>query len=227
MKCVHCGGEVDSQTIECPYCGSKNEEGIRFQKIVSEKIEKNELLKKMLYKKQTPELFNASLNKVLFVMLFLTILFVGVATILITKKDEVCESIGTKPAECAEGSLAQVYEDKYLDEFRYPNSYAYWSKDAMNLIEYMNNGKVLTESQVGSLLESAKKVMTDADLTEEEREAATKEVEAVFRDILGLTEEEMALFEENDPNYVSLSRLSPEAKAELSEIVLEKMEAGR
>ena len=47
MKCVHCGGEVDSQTVECPYCGSANEEGIRFQQIVSEKIENNKVYIKL------------------------------------------------------------------------------------------------------------------------------------------------------------------------------------
>lgn len=227
MKCVHCGGEVDSQTIECPYCGSRNEEGIRFQQIVSEKIEKNKLLEKMLYKKQTPELVNASLSKILFAMLVLCILFIGVATILVVKREEVCEALGEKPAECAEGSLAKVYEEKYLDEYLYGNSLSSWRSSAFLLIEYMNSGKVLSESQIVSLLGSAKKVMHDEDLTEEERETVLTEVEAVFVDVLGFTEEEMALFEENDPNYISTLKLSPEAQAELYKLVLEKMEEGR
>lgn len=227
MKCVHCGGEVDSQTIECPYCGSKNEEGIRFQKIVSEKIEKNKLLERMLYKKQTPELVNASLSKIVFVMLVLCILFIGVATILVVKREEVCEVLGKKPAECAEGSLAKVYEEKYLDEYRYPNSYAYWSAESLRVIEYLNSGKVFSQTQAEKLVYTAKSVMHDEDLTEEEREAALIEVEAVFANILGFTEEEMALFEENDPAYTYARVLSPEAKAELGRLVIEKMGEGR
>ncbi len=227
MKCVHCGGEVDSQTVECPYCGSANEEGIRFQQIVSEKIENNKLLEKMLYKKQTPELLNVALSRILFVMLALCILFIGIATLLVVKKEEVCVMIGPKPAECTEGSLAKVYEEKYLDKYLYGNSVSTWRSSAITLIEHMDSGKVLSESQIVTLLGSVKRVMHDDALTEEAREAVLKEVETVFVDVLGFTEEEMALFEVNDPNYVSTLRLSPEAQAELYKLVLEKMEEGR
>ena len=225
MKCVHCGGEVDSQTVECPYCGSRNEEGIRFQQIVSEKIKKNKLLEKMLYKKQTLELVNESLSKIVFVMLVLCIFFIGGATALLINREEICEVIGKKPAECTEGSLAKTYEEQYLNEYGYSNLYVQWRNESQYVLSYINSGTVCRQDKAESMVYEAKCIMHDDDLPEEVREAALLEVEAVFVDILGFTEEEMALFEENDQAYTYARVLTPEVKAELGRLVIEKLQA--
>lgn len=228
MKCVNCGGEVDSQSVECPYCGSKNEEGIRFQKLVSEKIEKNKLLEKMLYKQQTPELMNAALSKVILVQFVLCVLFIAIATYMVTETDEICESIGARPAECTQNVLAQRYRTEFLNEYEGMNPYAKWSMHAEDFMECWLNGKQTTDfartTAVENIITDAKDLMHNKELTEEERAVALAEVEVIFVDIIGLTEEEMALFEQDDPQLELIHRLPDETKEQLEQIVLDRME---
>ncbi len=66
MKCVNCGGEVDSQSAKCPYCGSLNEEGLKFQQEVASKLARNKLLPKFILKDKTPDMLQSFLWRVMF-----------------------------------------------------------------------------------------------------------------------------------------------------------------
>ncbi|MBQ9123003.1 MAG: hypothetical protein IJY10_05860 [Lachnospiraceae bacterium] len=66
MKCINCGGEVDSQSAKCPYCGSLNEEGLKFQQEVASKLARNRLLPKFILKDKTPDMLHSFLWRVMF-----------------------------------------------------------------------------------------------------------------------------------------------------------------
>lgn len=66
MKCINCGGEVDSQSAKCPYCGSLNEEGLKFQQEVASKLARNRLLPKFILKDKTPDMLQSFLWRVMF-----------------------------------------------------------------------------------------------------------------------------------------------------------------
>lgn len=65
MKCINCGGEVDSQSAKCPYCGSLNEEGLKFQQEVASRLARNKLLPKFILKDKTPDMLQSFLWRVM------------------------------------------------------------------------------------------------------------------------------------------------------------------
>ena len=79
MKCVNCGGELDSQAIKCPYCGSRNQAGLAFYKDVYEKVNRNKLLAPLLLRQKTPELVQRMLTRIIIAMGMLGAVLMGIS----------------------------------------------------------------------------------------------------------------------------------------------------
>ncbi len=79
MKCPNCGGEVDSQSIACPYCNSTYEPGRLFQLELAEKMEKNKLLPKFILKSRTPDMVQMMLTRSIISFFLAAIVFTVVA----------------------------------------------------------------------------------------------------------------------------------------------------
>jgi len=79
MKCPNCGGEVDSQSVLCPFCNSEYEPGKLFQIELEEKIARNKLLPKKIIKNRTPEMISMLLTRVIISASLFAVLFTAVA----------------------------------------------------------------------------------------------------------------------------------------------------
>ncbi len=215
MKCVNCNGEVDSQAIKCPYCGSRNEAGIQFNKQVYEKIHRNRLLAPMLLKQQTPELIQKLLTRIILAMLGISLVLFGICIVMFLVMD------GRKKAEPEPGSYAEAYEEAR----HYKNDNYFALIDETNqFIDAWETGNQIDKYDVAAMIESSYRVIHDLEkLDVEYQERAMLEVEMIYQDILGLTREEMALFDVVDERYAYYDELPDETREQLVEIVCSKL----
>lgn len=185
MKCSHCGGEVSSQSISCPFCGSPNPEGIAFQKEVKEKIERNRLLKPFLIKQKTPELVQKMLTRIWVILIaFNMVLFLCTFFIYLWSERD-------RSREIPQGSHAESFVNAYgnAGSFWYDN---FWEQ-LYEVMDCMESGVRPEYYRVERLVEASYDVWRETTET-----AATDETEdirlvlqAFFRGYLGFSEEEM------------------------------------
>ena len=216
MKCEMCGGEVDSQALNCEYCGADNEEGIAFQKEVYLRIKRNKLLAPILLKQHSPELIQKLLTRLIIIGILLNILFFFITVMLYLYMDR------PSNREPFGNSYAKFYEKDftYTSEYHY---LSYWNESLMNVIDYIQTGEAITSYKVERLVNRAFDVMTDENLKDELREETMLQIHALFQGILGLTQEEMQYFQQYDPQYKYSKRLDPRAAEALFLIVKSKL----
>lgn len=215
MKCVNCNGEVDSQAIRCPYCGSRNEAGIQFNKQVYEKIHRNKLLAPVLLKQQTPELIQRLLTRIVVALLGISLVLFGICVILILWMDSRAE------AEPESGSYAEAYEN--ANNY---NNYSYFSfiHETNNFIDAWETGNQIDEYDVAAMIDYSYRIIHDGEKLEPEyQKKAMLEIEMIYLDILSFTQDEMALFEVVDERYDYYDELPDEIREQLVEIVCEKL----
>lgn len=217
MKCVNCNGEIDSQAIKCPYCGSRNEAGIQFNKEVYEKVHRNKLLGPILLRQQTPELMQKVLTWIILALLAVSAVFFGIGTFLgASSYDSTTES-----AAVQEGSFAEIYQQSQggyeLSDYRN------WVVFADTFIDTWETGGTIREYQAVELILAAYDLMHNDEMPESYKQAGLEEVNAVFVDIMQFSEEEMALFQERDPEYQYIYALPEETRDEILGIMREKL----
>lgn len=215
MKCVNCNGEVDSQAIKCPYCGSRNEAGIQFNKQVYEKIHRNKLLAPFLLKQQTPELIQKVLGRVILAMAGAGLALFVICIVLILWMDR----------ETREEPKAGSYAEAYEEANTYNNSdYFSFIRETNVFIDAWEAGNKIDVYDVENMIYYSYRMIHEEDKLEPEyKKKAMLEIDMIYRDMLGLTEEEMALFDTREPRYQYSDYMTNEVKAQLTEIVCEKL----
>lgn len=121
MKCPNCGGEVDSQSVICPYCNSEYEPGKLFQMELAEKIARNKLLPKKIIENRTPEMISMLLSRIIISASLFAVVFVAAAYGVFWLGESTLER------EPAEGTYAWKYaneadrriENEMLREYMY------------------------------------------------------------------------------------------------------------
>lgn len=216
MKCVNCNGEVDSQAIKCPYCGSRNEEGIQFNKEVYQKVYRNKLLGPILLRQQTPELMQKVLTWIILAMLAVSAVFFGVGTFLGTRSYD----YDSDERQAAPGSHAEAYlNNRTGAEY---SDYWIWSGYANLFIDAWETGTTIRDYDAQELILAAYDLIHNEDMDQEYRQAGLQEVNAVFVDMLRFSEEEMALFQERDDEYQYIYALPEETREKIFSIMTDK-----
>ena len=211
MKCTNCGAQVSYRQMECPYCGTENQEAIAFQKEILEKMERNRLLGPFLIKQKTPELM---LLKLLILCGIIFVVNIGIilACIGVHKWSEKAQDKGPEP-----GTFAAEYLDKFGDNKPFED---YYYRDVENTIEFIDDGSryyFLNEIQVENMLSTGEMAIEeyydeeyDEDYnrikicTDEVRAAQLRNFQrAFYLGYLGLSEEDLGFMEiEEDETYV-------------------------
>lgn len=218
MKCVNCGGEVDSQAISCPYCGTRNETGIAFYKEVCQKIQRNKLLAPLLLRQKTPELVQRMLTRIIAALGVLGIVLLGISFGLFMMIDDPIYS-DRKPE-----SDSYAWEYVGQQEHYYNHDYQRWTKYANEFMDAWDSGKMISRYHLKSMLDYGFEVYYDEDMSEELQQQAKLEIDAMLRGILQLSDEEMALFHQADERYTYSKQPDPEAQEQLVELLIARLE---
>ena len=218
MKCPNCGGEVPSQSIECPYCGSINPEGVAFSQEIQKKIERNKLLKPFLIKQKKPELVQRMLTRILLILVGVNVLlFVFAMGISVWSYHEVVRV----PVS---GSKAEQYETVFgmCQEF-YCNEFL---RDMNEFIDAMEAGQIPEQREIGYILDSAyRALLYTQDEDERLRQELIDTMQAFFLGYLGLSEEEISCLapDENGTYDSYLDRAEAERNAVMIEQKLQEV----
>ena len=213
MKCPYCGGEVSSQSPNCPYCGAVNPEGVAFQEEIQKRIERNKLLKPFLIKQKTPELMQRMLSRILLILVEVNVLlFVFSVGIYIWGERE-------QERTAAQGSQAQRYETIFPEVQNY-----YYDKfvDDMNeMIDLMEEGQVPDREDILTFLDHCYDMFYYMQSEPEElKEEAYFTMKAFFMGYVGLTKEEAACFEPKEDG--SYDRFIDDGAAEQIALIMEE-----
>ncbi len=217
MKCVNCGGEVESQAIRCPYCSSRNEAGISFHKEVYAKIQRNRLLAPLLLRQQTPELVQRLLTRIILAMGILGIIFIGISLGMILLMEELADS-GRMPVR---GSYAAEYAE-IMDV--YDNApYGRWKMYLNEFMDAWDSGKAIQTYHIEQVIYYGFNVYYDTDMDAQLQEQAKREVDALLEGILQLNEEELVLFHKADEQYTYLRVPDSQAQQQLISLIEAKL----
>lgn len=211
MKCINCGGEVDSQSTRCPYCGSDNAEGIKFQQEVAEKLARNKLLPKFILKDKTPDILQKLLWRVMFSFALAGIVLMGVSFALYCISDNLMAS--KEPYGYAKESYYARIENA-ADIYIFPEEY-------MNeIIVALDTGVKPYRSRVEYVLEYTYRLMVpDTYQDKEGYHDICLECYAFLKGYLCLQEEEIEyLLENNGERYPN-----EEVLAQLTDLVAERI----
>lgn len=201
MNCKHCGGTIDSQTVECPYCGSVNQAGEEFQAILNKRIKKNNALKKAIYDLQTPDLIETLLSKTILAQIVLIAVIVGIATYLLIAHDDICDAlVFEKAGVFQEDSYAAILGERYTKELGADSTYGVlvdWNKNAYDFMDEYESGATIKDYEIRPMVLNAMNILNaDSEAySTPALETAVAEVEILFVDVLGFTDEEMELFD--------------------------------
>lgn len=207
MNCVHCGGIIDSQMITCPYCGSVNQAGEEFQEILNKRIKNATALKEAIYKQQTPKLTLSFLTKIIVVEFLLLTILLATSAFLWIMQNEICEELTWESKqELPSDSYAETLSTRYTIEADgkiLQSNLVNWSKLSYQFMENYTQGNAITEQEIKALTLSVMYILDkDADAySTEAYNLAIYEINTLFRDVLGFTDEEMALFDYGEEQY--------------------------
>lgn len=217
MKCANCGGEVDSQAVRCPYCGGRNEAGISFYKEVYQKVNRNKLLAPVLLRQKTPELIQQMLNRIILAMGILGIVFIAISVALYLMIDDPVY----RNDEPAPNSYAAEYV-KISDSYN-NGSYQDWIRYANEFLDRWNSGSKIESYRIEMMLEYGFRVCYSDRVDDQLRQQAQLEVNALLEGVLGLGEEELALFHKADEQSVYSVRPDPAAREQLVSLIEAKL----
>lgn len=217
MKCTNCGGEVDSQAISCPYCGSRNEAGIAFYQEVCRKIQRNRLLAPILLRQQTPELVQRLLTRIILAMGILGVVFLGISLgMYLLMEDPVYSNRRPAPDSYA-AEYVKVAEDYYNFE------YGYWKRYSNEFLDAWDSGRKIKTSCIERMLDHGFRVYYETEIDAQLQEQARLEVDAMLLGILQLSEEELELFHKADAEYTYSILPDPEAQERLVSLIETKL----
>lgn len=217
MKCANCGGEVDSQAVRCPYCGGRNDAGISFYKEVYQKVNRNKLLAPVLLRQKTPELIQHMLNRIILAMGILGIVFIAISVALYLMIDDPVY----RNDEPAPNSYAAEYV-KISDSYN-NGSYQDWIRYANEFLDRWNSGSKIESYRIEMMLEYGFRVCYSDRVDDQLRQQAQSEVNAMLEGVLGLGEEELALFHKADEQSVYSVRPDPAAREQLISLIEAKL----
>lgn len=201
MNCIHCGGTIDSQTVECPYCGSVNRAGEEFQAILNKRIKKHNALKKEIYDQQYPELMESLLKKTIMAQVVLIAIVAGLATYLLIARDDICDAlVFEKAGVLQEDSYAAILGERYTKELGTDGCSTMlvdWNSNAYDFMEQYESGAAIEDYEIRPVVLNAMNILNadPALYSTSALELAVSEAEILFVEVLGFTEEEMALFD--------------------------------
>lgn len=216
MKCTNCGGEVDSQAITCPYCGSRNEEGIAFYKDVYQKVSQNKLLAPLLLRQKTPELIQRMLTRIIVAMGIMGVVFMGISVVMVLMTDDPIFS----DAEPDPNSYAAEYVVTRNDYY-----YREWAECVSLFMEAWNSGNEKNGFSTWQMLNSGFHVYYDQDMDQQLQEQTRLEVDALLEGILQLSGEELALFHNKGEQYGFYVYPDSDALEELGTVIEAKLAA--
>ena len=180
-------------SLTCAYCGTENQEEIIFRQEIQKKIERNKLLKPFLIKQKTPELVQKMLTRILLIIFGCNVLLavISFTFFLFGERDRDYKKI-------EEGSIAQAYYDTFIEMDRF--YYAGFLKEANDIMEMIDNKEIPGVTDVESLLGYAYTALEDSqeEDTEAQKEEIRLTVDAFFMGYLGLSKEEMRIFEPSE-----------------------------
>jgi len=211
MKCVNCGGEVDSQSTRCPYCGSDNAQGILFQQEVAEKLARNKFLPGFILRDKTPEMLHKLLWRVMFSFTLAGMILIGVSFALYCVADNL--STPAEPYGYAKDTYYTRTENA-ADIYIFPEEY-------MNeIIVSLDTGVMPYRSRVEFVLEYTYRLMVpDTYRDKEGYHDLCLECYAFLKGYLCLKEEEIEyLLENNGERYPS-----EEVITELTDVIAERL----
>lgn len=179
MKCPNCGGEVSVNDIKCPYCGTPNPEGIRFQEEVHRRRSFNEYLQDKIKEQMRMPLMQRILNLSIFflILLFFLQLLMSLGLYLLSEGNVLA---GLHRPKDYEEQMAQMYEsgsygelydfmDRYgLEGEDYPEymqmclihrQYEEFLYHSMNCMEALEQGTVPDDYHLKYTIESAEDLL--------------------------------------------------------------------
>ena len=219
MKCPYCGGEVSSQSVACPFCGRENAEGIAFQQEVSQKIERNKLLKPFLKKQKTPELVQRMLNRILLILIMVNVILIAFSCGLITWS---AREVVRNPIS---GSYAETYLQEYhadMDDYYFKNFY----RSMSDFMEAYDSGEAPDRDKLINLVNDGRRALKENCEDPSYEGVYTFEV-AFFRGFLGLSEAECEFLEPGEDGEYDYLTSDDEKIVRAVDAIEKKYEEGK
>lgn len=217
MKCMNCGGEVDSQAVRCPYCGGRNAAGISFYKEVYQKVNRNKLLAPVLLRQKTPELIQRMLTRIILAMGILGLIFIGIGFLLYLMIDDpVYRDIEPDPNSYA-AECVKIYDNFNNNDFRN------WTRHSNEFLDKWNCGGIIGSYEIELMLKYGFQVYYADGMDPQLQQQARMEVDALLEGILQLSEEELALFHKADEQSEYYVRPDPQAREQLQSLIEVKL----
>lgn len=218
MKCINCGGEIDSQAPVCLYCGSRNPEGLAFYKEVYRRIQRNRLLAPILLRQKTPELVQRMLTRIIIAMAALGMVLVVISlTMYLFMNDPI-------------SSDARPNEDSYASEYvrvqenYYNREYLDWIQYSNEFLNALDEGRIPDMMYIEGMLNFGFRVYYADRMDAQFQVQARQQVDAMLQGVLELSREELALFHTADAQYVYSKMPDPEAHRQLASLVENKLD---
>lgn len=212
-------GEVNSQAIKCPYCGSRNEEGISFYKEVYQRVNRNKLLAPILLRQKTPELIQRMLTRIIFAIgiLGLTLFGIGLALILLIND----------PVYRDDKPDLHGYASEYVEIMEdYDNrGYQDWVRYSNEFLDRWNSGSKIEKYIIEMMLEYGFDAYYADRMDQQLQQQVRLEMDALLEGILQLNEEELALFHKVDGQSEYFVRPDQEAREQLVSLIEAKVAA--
>lgn len=213
MKCINCGGELDSQAIKCPYCGGRNQAGLAFYKEVYEKVNRNKLLAPILLRQKTPELVQRMLTRMIIAMGMLGTAFMGISIGLFLLIDDPVY----RDDQPVPGSYAAQYAEIYDN---YGNlKYLYWTQCRNEFLDRWNSGREIENYRIERMLEKAFRAYYAEGMDPRMRQQARMEVDALLEGVLELGETGRELFHKADGQDGYYVGPDPDAQKQLVSLI--------
>lgn len=216
MKCTNCGGQVDSRAITCPYCGSRNEEGIAFYKEVYQKVSQNKLLAPLLLRQKTPELIQRMLTRIIVAMGIMGLVFMGISVAMVLMTHDPIYSDAEPDPDSYAAEYVMTRKDYYYWE---------WAESVSLFMEAWDSGGGKSSFSTWQLLNSGFHIYYDQDMDQQLQEQARLEVDALLEGVLQLSREELALFHNKGEQYGFVVYPDSDALEELGAVIEAKLAA--
>ncbi len=141
------------------------------------------------------------LSKTILAQIVLIAIIVGLATYLLIAHDDICDAlVFEKAGVFQEDSYAATLGERYTKELGTDSSTGMlvdWNKNAYDFMDEYESGATIKDYEIRPMVLNAMNILNaDPELyATPALETAVAEVEILFVDVLGFTEEEMELFD--------------------------------
>lgn len=214
MKCNYCNGEVSAEALSCPFCGNINEEGVRFQQEVQEKIKRNKLLAPLLLKQKTPELVEKLLERMILVCLGIFVVGMAILCGIFLLEFGISEGNEREAVFHYAKELEQAHGDAYASR------YNHWMEYRDVILDKLENGAEIQEYETGPLFNYAFDLWNYEKQDDPYYIKGKVEIEAMFIGILDFSDEEMKYF----TNYEYYWEIEETEREALYRMILERLQ---